>query len=89
MQHFLKPAPGAAGTGIIPAEPLEELLLPTPDRAIPALDPGFAQGTPDAACSSARRRACAQKESWVRLFFAIRTLLLEGTPNLELSLPRR
>jgi hypothetical protein len=83
MQQFLKPAPGPTRTRIIAAELLEELLLAAPDRAVAALNTGLAQGTPGAACSSARRWECGQKESWVRLCLAIRPPGWRGRRNLK------
>jgi len=67
MQHFLKPAAGAARAEVVAAQLLEQLLLATADRAIAPLHACLAQGTPGAAST------CAQKEeraSWFR-FFAI------------------
>ena len=73
MQHFLKPAAGAARAEVIAAELLEQLLLAAMHRSISPLDASFAQGTPGAAST------CAQKEeraSW-SFFVAIRASLLE------------
>ena len=73
MQHFLKPAAGAARTEGIAAELLEQLLLAPAHGAVAALDARLAQGTPGAAST------CAQKEeraSW-SFFVAIRASLLE------------
>ena len=59
MQHFLKPAAGAARAEVIAAELLDEFLLAAADRAIAPLHACLAQGTPGAAST------CAQKEEKV------------------------
>jgi hypothetical protein len=68
MQHFLKPASGAAGTRIIAAELLEQLLLAATDRSIALLHASFAQGTPGAAST------CAQKEERASAFIFLAIL---------------
>jgi hypothetical protein len=76
MQHFLKPASGAAGTRVIATELFEELLLAAAHRAIAFLHAGFAQGTPGAAST------CAQKEERASrsFFLAILASLLKEAP---------
>ena len=54
MQHFLKPAPGAARTEIIAAQLLEELFVAM-NESIATTDASFAQGTPFDACWSAQK----------------------------------
>jgi hypothetical protein len=49
MQQFLKPATGAARTGVVAAELLEEFLV-TVDHAVAAADMGFGRVTPSSAC---------------------------------------
>ena len=63
MQHFLKPAAGAARAEVVASKLLEQLLLPTADRAIALLHACLAQGTPGAAST------CAQKEERASRFF--------------------
>lgn len=76
MQHFLKPAAGAARAEVIASELLEQLLLPAAHRAIALLHTCLAQGTPGAAST------CAQKEYRASrfFFFAILASVLRKAP---------
>jgi hypothetical protein len=65
MQHFLKPAAGAAGAEVIASELLQQLLLAAADRTVAALHASFAQGTPGDAST------CAQKEERAFRFFFV------------------
>jgi hypothetical protein len=56
MQHFLKPAAGAARAEIVATQLLEQLLLTTAHGAVASFHASLAQGTPGAAST------CAQKE---------------------------
>jgi hypothetical protein len=71
MQHFLKPAAGAAGAKVIAAKLLDQLLLTTVDRPIAPLHASLAQGTPGDASTSAQK----QDRASVVFFFAIRNSL--------------
>ena len=55
MQQRLKASARAARTGVVPAEPLKELLVAV-DEAVTALHARFAEGTPYGACSSTQKR---------------------------------
>ena len=75
MQHFLKPASGAARAEVAPPKLLEELLLAAAYGAVAAPDACLAQGTPGDAST------CAQKEWKSSRFFVLRAMvasLLEG-----------
>ena len=76
MQHFLKPAAGAARAEVVASKLLEQLLLAPANRAITLLHACLAQGTPGAAST------CAQKEEWVSRFrfLAIKASVLRERP---------
>src|SRR5262249_20080618 len=65
MQHFLKPATGAAGAEVVAAEFLAQLLVAMDDSAT-SLDLSFAQGTPGVACPWAQKE-CSESISFVCL----------------------
>lgn len=78
MQHFLKPAPGAAWALVVTAEFLHQYLAAV-DDARTTLDLRLAQGTPGDVCWSAQKEA---SESRSFLFLAIQPPCLGEAWNL-------